>query len=147
MKKNRSFLVIAFSALILTILVGYTAIRLEKIYRENYPYRSVDPVYYSYYNAKLSIRLSNEDRLSLVADEWSENNRFPLRTVPLLLFAPAWLAKPYGHMATSLPMFFINNGRIQRIFNALPIPADRGYILTGRDTGIMREQKSNADQP
>lgn len=107
MKNNRSFLVIAFTALVLTILVGYTAIRLEQIYRENFPYRSVDPVYYSYYNAKLNVRLSYEDRFSIMKDEWLSNDRFPLRTVPLLFFAPALLANPYGHMATSLPMFFI----------------------------------------
>ena len=106
-RADKSFLVIAITALILTVLVGYIAIHVGQIYRQNFPYRSVDPVYYSYYNAKLSVRLSSEDRLTVAAHEWLENNRFPLRTVPLLLFAPTWLAKPYGHMATSLPMFFI----------------------------------------
>jgi hypothetical protein len=107
LNNNSPFLIIAVAALILTGLIGYVSIRIEETYRQNYPYRSLDPVYYMYYNAKLSVRLLDETRLNVAVDEWISNDRFPLRTVPLILFAPELLARPYGYMATSLPMFTI----------------------------------------
>ncbi len=146
LKSNKPFLVVAITALILAGLVGYIAIQLEQIYRQNYPYRSVDPVYYSYYNARLYVRLSYENRFSLAAQEWLENERHPLRTVPLLLVAPSLLAQPQGHMATSLPMYAILlwvmgwtvYRRTQHLFYALAIITLLGatkYLYNG-DSGL-----------
>ena len=107
LNSNRSYLIFAVAALILTGLIGHVSIRIEEIYRQNHPYRSLDPVYYMYYNAKLYGSLADESRLSVAADQWLNNNRHPLRTTPLVLFAPEWLAHPYGYMVTSLPMFAV----------------------------------------
>jgi hypothetical protein len=107
LNSNGPFLMITVTALILTGLIGYVSIRIEEIYRQNHPYRSLDPVYYMYYNAKLYSDLEDESRLSVATDEWLNNTRHPLRTTPLVLLAPEWLAHPYGYMATSLPMFAI----------------------------------------
>lgn len=106
--KNKPVWVLSITALLLTGLVGYISIQLENIYRQNYSYRLLlDPVYYMYYNAKLYNRLESESRLAVAADEWRQNSRHPLRTTPLILFAPELLAHPYGYMATSLPMFAV----------------------------------------
>jgi hypothetical protein len=107
LNKNKPLWIIVIAALVLTGLVGYISIRLEVVYRQNHPYRSLDPVYYMYYNAKLYGQQSQENRLSIAMDEWQQNERHPLRTIPLVLLAPEWLAHPYGYMATSLPMFAI----------------------------------------
>ena len=98
--------VLLVCALVLTSAMGFITIRIEQIYLHNYSY-FYDAVYYSFYNARLHARLPGEGRLSLATQEWLGNGRHPLRTVPLLLFAPGLLASQMGHMATALPMLGI----------------------------------------
>ncbi len=93
-------------ALFLTAVMGAITIHIERTYFEHYSY-FFDPISYSFYNARLYTRLADENRLSLVLQEWLNNPRHPLRTIATLLFAPRLLASPIGHMATALPMLFI----------------------------------------
>ena len=105
-ENSKSVWVIVAWSLILTMLMGLVTIQISNAYFDNYSY-FFDPVYYSYQNAHLYVRLADEGRLSLAVQEWLGNGRHPLRTVPLILFAPRWLANQMGHMATALPMLAI----------------------------------------
>ncbi|MEP0783654.1 hypothetical protein NDI33_07900 [Trichocoleus sp. DQ-A1] len=98
--------VIFLWAFFLTSVIGFITIKIEQAYLENYSY-FYDPISYSLQNARLYVRLANEGRLGLAIQEWLVNNRHPLRTVPLILFAPSLLANNVGHVATVLPMLFI----------------------------------------
>ncbi|MEP0752689.1 hypothetical protein NDA03_10745 [Trichocoleus sp. Lan] len=98
--------VIFFCAVFLTSVIGFILIKIEQAHLENYSY-FYDAVSYSLDNARLHVRLANEGRFTLAMQEWLGNKRHPLRTVPLLLFAPSLLASNVGHMATVLPMLFI----------------------------------------
>lgn len=99
-------LAIAVWALLATLLAAWLSIALERRYLEHHPY-FFDAVSYSFYNAKLYQRLQDFGLQQVVVDELSNNNRHPLRTVPLLVLAPKLLAHPFGHMATSLPALFV----------------------------------------
>jgi hypothetical protein len=90
----------------LTGLMGVVTTRIAHTYLETHSY-FYDPVSYSFYNARLYARLETEGRSHLAWEEWLKNARHPLRTVPLLLFAPGLLAKQMGPVATVLPMFGI----------------------------------------
>jgi len=94
--------VIVIWSVSLTILLGAVTNQIANAYLDNHSY-FFDPVSYSFRNARLYVRLGEEGRLNLAVQEWLENGRHPLRTVPLLLFAPELLAKRTGHMATALP--------------------------------------------
>ncbi|MFE1747903.1 hypothetical protein [Coleofasciculus sp. H7-2] len=98
--------VIFLCAFFLTSVMGFLTIRIEHAYFENYSY-FYDPISYSLQNARLHVRVANEGRLALAIQEWLGNGRHPLRTVPLILFAPDLLASNVGHVATALPMLFI----------------------------------------
>ena len=80
--------------------------RTEQVYLRNFPY-FYDPAEYSFHAVRLHERLGEEGRLRLAAREWLGNDRNPLRTVPLILFAPDLLAHPVGHLATSLPALLV----------------------------------------
>jgi hypothetical protein len=97
---------IVLTAVLLTALMGLVTIRIESAYLNNYPL-FYDPVLYSLENARLYVQMADEGRLSLAAREWLGNERNPLRTVPLILFAPSLLAHPLGHMGSSLPALFV----------------------------------------
>jgi hypothetical protein len=99
-------LVIVLWAAIATILTGFLSVSIEKRYLNYHPY-FFDAVSYSYYNAKLYVRLMQPDKTTLLQEELSNNNRNPLRTIPLITFAPKLLEHPFGHMATSLAALFI----------------------------------------
>ena len=90
-------------SVILAVLIGSVTNQIANAYLDNHSY-FFDPVSYSFQNACLYVRLADEERLSLAAQEWLGNARHPLRTVPLLLFVPGLLASRMGHMATALPM-------------------------------------------
>lgn len=99
-------LAIAAWALLATLFAACLSIALERRYLDHHPY-FFDAVSYSFYNAKLYQRLQDFGLQQVVFDELSNNNRHPLRTVPLLVLAPNLLAHPFGHMATSLPALFV----------------------------------------
>lgn len=103
---RRVTLAIAAWALLATLTAASLSVALERRYLDHNPY-FFDAVSYSFYNAKLYLRLQDVDLSRVVADELSNNNRHPLRTVPLLVLAPKLLAHPFGHMATSLPALFV----------------------------------------
>lgn len=91
--------------LCLTTGVGWATSCLARTYFEHYPY-FLDPVYYSYQCARLHVLSASESALDLARQQWLENNRCPLRIVPLLLVAQQMLAHQLGHMATALPALF-----------------------------------------
>jgi hypothetical protein len=94
--------VLTGAALLLAGALGGAAAYIETTYLDHNPY-FFDAVVYSYDNVRLYTRLAKESRLSLTWEEWRGNYRHPLRTVPLLLFAPRLLAHRAGHLATALP--------------------------------------------
>lgn len=93
-------------SLILTVVVGFAVVIIQKTYFNNYSY-FFDPISYSFKNVLLHEQLSEKGRWALAWQEWLDNNRNPLRTIPLILFKPDLLAHPLGHLATSIPFFFI----------------------------------------
>ena len=105
-KSSISIWVICLSALVFTTLMALIAIWIEQAYFEHHSY-FYDPVSYLVYNARLYTRLADEGPIPLALNELDNNIKFPLRTVPLILFAPNLLAHPMGHLATVLPMFFV----------------------------------------
>ena len=97
---------LAIWALVATLLAGYLSVALEKRYLDHHPH-FFDAVSYSFYNAKLYQRIQEMGQSVVLSEELKNNNRHPLRTVPLIAFSPQLLAHPYGHMATTLPSLFI----------------------------------------
>ncbi|HYV58379.1 MAG TPA: hypothetical protein VE911_12570 [Candidatus Nitrosopolaris sp.] len=91
--------------MVLTGTLGLITAHTEQTYLQKFPY-FYDSAEYSFQNARLHRRLAEEGRLSLAVREWLGNERNPLRTAPLVLFAPQLLAHPVGHLATSLPALF-----------------------------------------
>lgn len=103
---RRATLVIAAWALLATLAAASLSVALERRYLEHHPY-FFDAVSYSFYNAKLYLLLQDVGLSQVVLNELDNNNRHPLRTIPLLILAPKLLAHPFGHMATSLPALFV----------------------------------------
>lgn len=101
----RAKLALALWAVAVTLLAGYLSVSLEKRYLDHHPY-FFDAVSYSFYNAKLHQRIQEAGQGTVIREELSNNNRHPLRTVPLIMFAPSLLAHPFGHLATALPSLF-----------------------------------------
>lgn len=93
-------------ALVATGIIVVIASAIYTNYFSNNPFQ-FDGVYYSFYNARLSERLSVEDRLGLALEEWLNNPRHPLRTVPLILFSPELLRSPVGQVAITIPVLFV----------------------------------------
>lgn len=102
---TRVKIALAVWAMAATLMAGYLSVALEKRYLDHHPY-FFDAVSYSFYNAKLHQRVQEVGQGTVIREEISNNNRHPLRTVPLVLFAPSLLAHPFGHMATALPALF-----------------------------------------
>ncbi len=101
----RAKLALALWAVAVTLLAGYLSVSLEKRYLDHHPY-FFDAVSYSFYNAKLHQRIQEAGQGAVIREELVNNNRHPLRTLPLVMFAPGLLAHPFGHMATALPSLF-----------------------------------------
>ena len=101
----RAKLALALWAVAVTLLAGYLSVSLEKRYLDHHPY-FFDAVSYSFYNAKLHQRIQEAGQGTVIREELSNNKRHPLRTVPLIMFAPSLLAHPFGHLATALPSLF-----------------------------------------
>jgi hypothetical protein len=102
---TRVKIALAVWAMVITLLTGCLSVLLEKRYLDQHPY-FFDAVSYSLYNAKLHQLVEEIGQVTVIRGELLNNNRNPLRTVPLVMFAPSLLAHPFGHMATSLPSLF-----------------------------------------
>jgi len=92
--------------LVAVLLTGITSAAITQIqatYLQRFPLY-YDSVSYQFNNARLSVRVAREGRLSVAADEWLHNARSPLRTAPVVLLAPGMLTLPVGHMATVIPV-------------------------------------------
>lgn len=90
-------------AVALTAALGFAALAIAERYdaRQSYAF---DPASYQYVNAELAVRTAATGRLDTAATEWFHSRLWtPLRTVPLVLFAPDLLTQPRGHLATALP--------------------------------------------
>lgn len=101
-QKLRALSLATVAALALTALGGWAAYRVDASYFKHHSF-FFDPVSYQFRNARLSEQIRADGRWATALDEWLHNDRFPLRTIPLILLAPGLLAKPQGHMATLLP--------------------------------------------
>lgn len=98
--------VYAVAACLLALGIGIAAARIETVYLRNFPY-FYDTVGYYLYNGRLEARLQTQDRFQVALNEWLKNDRYPLRTIPVVLFAPQLLSNPMSHLVTALPMFAI----------------------------------------
>jgi hypothetical protein len=92
-------------AVAITGAVAVVGSQLESAYFATHPY-IYDPVSYMYISAEKFVRLQTEGLLPALIYELKES-LYPWRSIPLLLVAPNLLAHPLGHMATSLPLFFL----------------------------------------
>ncbi len=99
---TRAALLLLLGSLLLTSLSGWAAYRVNASYFKNHSF-FFDPVSYQFRNARLSEQVRADGRWATALDEWLHNDRFPLRTIPLILLAPYLLAEPQGYMATALP--------------------------------------------
>ena len=104
-RQNRTLLLCAW-ALLFTLLLGWAGLRIQVVHQRNYSF-FYDPVNYQLMNAGRALRVEGEGRLAVAAEEWIKNMRCPLRTTPLILFAPSLLSHPTGHLATALPALLI----------------------------------------
>jgi hypothetical protein len=102
----KTWLWIALLALLAGAVASYGAVRIQKTYYKKHPH-FYDAVSYQYHNARLYERLKRESVVDVAAEEWFKNSRHPLRTTPLVLFAPELLRHPQGHMATSIPFLLL----------------------------------------
>lgn len=86
----------------LICIVGQIGYHVQTLHFAHYSY-IYDPVSYMYMNAKTYLRLQDQGLINTIGYEL-QKSCYPWRTIPLLLVAPGLLAKPLGHMATSLPL-------------------------------------------
>jgi hypothetical protein len=87
---------LAFSALLLTALVGAAVVPTQRQFLQSQPFYS-DAVGHSLHGARLALEVEQRGRWATAIRELRDNPRFPLRTVPLVLLAPGQLAAPAGH--------------------------------------------------
>ncbi len=99
---SRAAILLLATSLLLTALGGWAAARVEAIYLKHHSF-FFDPVSYQFRNARLSRQIAVDGRLATAWSEWLNNDRFPFRTVPLVLLAPKLLEEPLGYLATALP--------------------------------------------
>lgn len=95
-------LVLLLVSLVLTLVLGGSAVWLQTLYFQHYPY-FFDPVVYAWDNINLSKELAHSSRIGVAWQEWLTNSKNPLRTVPIILLAPGLLTAETGHVATVLP--------------------------------------------
>ena len=97
---------VAVVALAITTLVGALLVRIEGAYLDHYPY-FLDSSYYSWRGLFCLFRLIREPAIQVASSEIVWNDRFALRTVPLIMFAPKLLGHKLGQLATALPFFLL----------------------------------------
>ena len=90
----------------LVLILGSVAVWIQTVYFKHNPF-FYDPVVYSWHSIKLFASLSHSNRFALALTEWLTNPKYPLRTVPLILFAPGLLANQLGYVATALPALLV----------------------------------------
>ncbi len=93
-------------SLLWTAVAGFATIKIYAAHLENAPF-FFDPVGYLFHNAVLYLRVLHDNPLGVAWQEWIQNAKYPLRTVPVLLLNPELLAHPLGHLATGLPCLFL----------------------------------------
>ena len=101
--QKRAPLLLTVWAVVVTAASRWAAAKVAGAALDHAPF-FYDPVGYQLYNVRVYGRLEEAGRLSVAAHEWLTNERYPLRTVPLILFAPTLLARPLGYLGTVLPM-------------------------------------------
>lgn len=104
-KKHWHGLVLVSAAAVCTAIVFGFILRLESRYFERNVY-FYDAAYYQEYNLEVLDRVQEEGRLAVALDEWLDNGRHPLRTVPLILLYPDLLGRQLGYLAMLIPLFF-----------------------------------------
>ena len=111
--KYKFFILIIFSTII-TLFVVKLSYNVSRIYNLNYP-NVMDPAAYMSENINLLHKIESDKstnsefvrRIKFAARELKTNYVYPLRTEPLILFSPKLLGKRWGHLYTTIPMFFI----------------------------------------
>ena len=97
---------LAVFSIVLLSFITTRSVSLERDYVQHYP-RFFDAINYDIKDVELFLSTTRENRFKVALDEVHSNGRNVFRTVPLLLFCPRLLSKPFGHLATSLPLLFL----------------------------------------
>jgi hypothetical protein len=97
----RNRLLLAVWGVVLAAIVATLCAKIEVTYLKHRPF-FYDPLSYLYENCVLHERVLNEGRWAVIASELREGWA-PLRTVPLLLFAPKTLGMKDAHLFTGAP--------------------------------------------
>jgi hypothetical protein len=97
----RNRLLLAVWAVVLAAIVAVLCAKIEDTYLKHRPF-FYDPLSYLYENCVLHERVLHEGRWAVIASELRDGWA-PLRTVPLLLFAPKALEMKDAHLFTAAP--------------------------------------------
>jgi hypothetical protein len=97
----RNRLLLAFWAVVLAAIVATLCAKIEDTYLKHRPF-FYDPLSYLYENCVLHERVPHEGKWAVIASELRDGWA-PLRTVPLLLFAPKALGMKDAHLFTAAP--------------------------------------------
>jgi hypothetical protein len=100
-RSPRNRLLLAIWAVVLAAIVATLCARIEDAYLKHRPF-FYDPLSYLYANCVLHERVLHEGRWAVIASELRDGWA-PLRTVPLLLFAPKALGMKDAHLFTAAP--------------------------------------------
>jgi hypothetical protein len=100
-RSSRNRLLLAIWAVVLAAIVATLCARIEDAYLKHRPF-FYDPLSYLYANCVLHERVLHEGRWAVIASELRDGWA-PLRTVPLLLFAPKALGMKDAHLFTAAP--------------------------------------------
>jgi len=104
--RRRSILLVISWCGAIGLLVILTVAVTQHNYFENHPY-FYDPVTYSVRDISLYLEVKDQPRVAAAITEAMLNDRYPLRTIPLILTAPSVLAHPLGHMVTGGMVFLM----------------------------------------
>jgi hypothetical protein len=102
---RNSFRVLLIGAVLVTALITGACAKIETAYLTNYPY-FWDPAAYYQINMRLAFAVHQKGPLKAAAADLYANKRDPFRTAPIVLFAPAMLETPLGHLSTAVPLLF-----------------------------------------
>jgi len=107
-------IILILSSIILTFITVKLSYNISKVYYKNYPYfmdaagfMSANINLLHKYEPDKSTNSQIYKRIKLAINEFQINPVYPLRTIPLILFAPSLLGNQWGHLFTTVPMFFI----------------------------------------
>lgn len=102
--RRETWAIIALAAF-LGVAASAVAAAANRAYWKSHPPWG-DSATYTYFFMEAAERAERAGRIDAILHELENNRRYPLRTVPVLAFAPSLLRSPNGHLYTSGVMLF-----------------------------------------